>query len=124
MLDITSIFLKTFRSITNQDYNELKNNYSCSKEYTKVIFRLLGRCLSKSGYSYCKEYVRKFKPTNNVAKRYYKEYYRIDLVACSLRENIIDKEFTVVNWDLDIAIEHENNYKLWGDEAIKLSHIC
>jgi hypothetical protein len=33
-------------------------------------------------------------------------------------------DFQPYLWDLEVAIEHENNDKLWMDEVIKLSHIA
>ena len=61
-----------------------------------------------------------------------KEYYRIDLTGWSqLRDKIKadiprneSYDFQPYLWDLEVAIEHENNDKLWMDEVIKLSHIA
>jgi hypothetical protein len=61
-----------------------------------------------------------------------KEYYRIDLTGWrQLREKIKadipgggSYDFQPYLWDLEVAIEHENNDKLWMDEVIKLSHIA
>ena len=43
------------------------------------------------------------------------EYLRIDYTICPGESN--------TQWDLDIAIEHENNPNSWEDELTKLLHI-
>jgi hypothetical protein len=54
-----------------------------------------------------------------------KEYFRIDVIGyhCSSPKKIDWKKMNRHCWDLDIAIEHENDYKDWIDEIVKLAHI-
>ena len=62
------------------------------------------------------------------------EYYRIDIIAYDNKRKDEAKEiakslglskedFSPYLWDLEIALEHENNKREWLDEVIKLSHI-
>lgn len=62
------------------------------------------------------------------------EYYRIDIIAYDDKRRaeakeiakslgLTENEFSPYLWDLEIALEHENNKKEWLDEVIKLSHI-
>lgn len=56
------------------------------------------------------------------------EFYKIDFIYYKRRDNP-PKSFTipsgewVTNWDLEIAIEHENNYAHWLWDVAKLCHI-
>lgn len=57
-----------------------------------------------------------------------KEYYRIDLTAWTQLKNedyflLKDKDFEKYLWDLEVAVEHENNDKSWMDEVVKLMHV-
>lgn len=54
------------------------------------------------------------------------EYFRIDSMGYKARWQELP-EIKILNrhlWDLEIAVEHENNSKDWLDEVIKLAHIC
>lgn len=54
-----------------------------------------------------------------------KEYFRIDVIGyhCSSPKKIDWNKMNRHCWNLDIAIEHENDYKDWIDEIVKLAHI-
>lgn len=54
------------------------------------------------------------------------EYYRIDSMGYMRRYTELEKRdrFNPHLWDLEIAVEHENDPKDWLDEVIKLAHIC
>lgn len=54
------------------------------------------------------------------------EYFRIDAMGYSTKWKKLEKVsgFNPHLWDLQIAVEHENNPKDWLDEVIKLAHIC
>ena len=54
------------------------------------------------------------------------EYFRIDSMGYKTRWQELDekKGFNPHLWDLEIAVEHENDSKDWLDEVIKLAHIC
>ena len=56
-----------------------------------------------------------------------REYYRIDLIAWTQLKHrgylLKDRDFENYLWDLEVAVEHENNDKSWMDEVVKLMHI-
>lgn len=53
------------------------------------------------------------------------EFYRIDLGYFVVHDPVKDIEgkFYDYNWDLEVAIEHENNSSTWYYEFVKLVHI-
>lgn len=55
------------------------------------------------------------------------EYFRIDCIGwrqnSSKFSNSIPSGFEPHCWDLDVAVEHENNPADWLDEVVKLAHI-
>ncbi|GHU81408.1 hypothetical protein AGMMS50284_1080 [Clostridia bacterium] len=55
------------------------------------------------------------------------EYYRIDITSWIQRRNEINSQaphkFHSYLWDLQAAVEHENDSNDWMDEVIKLAHI-
>lgn len=55
------------------------------------------------------------------------EYFRIDIIGYeSHYQDIQNKRkdpITPYAWDLKVAVEHENNDKLWMDEIVKLAHV-
>ena len=56
------------------------------------------------------------------------EYYRIDASGWTDKKQSIQVEANLVGlnahlWDLQIAVEHENDVRDWTDELIKLVHI-
>ena len=54
------------------------------------------------------------------------EYFRIDSSGYTKRWEELEK-ISGLNphlWDLNIAVEHENDAKDWLDEVIKLAHVC
>ena len=57
---------------------------------------------------------------------YQNEYYRVDALGYTSQRNALDsiKGFHAQCWDLQIAVEHENDPEEWLDEVIKLAHIC
>lgn len=109
-----------------EEDKEEKNRvtYNYTKKWTAYIMNLLDELLQNEF---------KFVDIKNNDKRTNREYFRIDLVGwekCknSKWENAAKKttEDAGLNfhfWDLDIAIEHENNSKDWSYEVIKLCHI-
>ena len=54
------------------------------------------------------------------------EYFRIDSMGYKSRWRELEEKsgFNRHLWDLEIAVEHENDCKDWLDEVIKLAHIC
>lgn len=56
------------------------------------------------------------------------EYYRIDAIGWKehgddAKQEAADVELNWHQWDLEIAVEHENNHLDWTDELTKLVHI-
>lgn len=90
-----------------------------NKDYTEFIIGMMEEIIGKNH-------------TGGAGLETSKEYYRIDLTGWrQLREKIKadipgngSYDFQPYLWDLEVAIEHENNDKLWMDEVIKLSHIA
>ena len=87
------------------------DDYTTIKHYTTVIIELLKKIL-----------------TDDFGLNWSKEYYRLDLCAWETSSEIISAQTTAVGltpylWDLKIAIEHENDKKLWLDELVKIVHI-
>lgn len=54
-----------------------------------------------------------------------REYFRIDLVGYIKKESTktLHRNLQKYSWDLEVAVEHENDYRLWVDEVVKLAHI-
>lgn len=52
-----------------------------------------------------------------------REYYKIDLVGWTQRNPITTNHMNFYDWKLDFALEHENDWKEWVDEVIKLLYI-
>lgn len=54
------------------------------------------------------------------------EYLRIDAIGYTTKKKNLDSSvgLNAHLWDLQIAVEHENDPKDWLDEVVKLSHIC
>ena len=63
-----------------------------------------------------------FDPENEIQK----EFYRIDVIYYKVYANR-QADFTIPNeewnWDLEVAIEHDNNSKHWPFNVAKLCHI-
>ncbi|MBN2351379.1 MAG: hypothetical protein JXD23_02340 [Spirochaetales bacterium] len=89
--------------ITTGDW---KKKYFTDKEWTPFIMNVLA-AIGKKPFGY---------HDNGISR----EYYRIDLGYFSFPDNT---EYPKFEWDFDVAIEHENNGRLWFDELIKLAHI-
>lgn len=79
-------------------------------EFTKQITEIINNIIKNSGLC----------PEN--------EYYRIDAIGWSDHKDLIEDEAVKARmkphlWDLEIAVEHENDIMDWTDELIKLLHI-
>lgn len=112
-------FWGNFQKIFKNDsplINEAKTKWQSNKKYTEFILCKIGNFLKEDNTVFIS-----------------KEYYRIDLTSWrqlkgnqyKLFENkdFEDKEFENYLWDLEVAVEHENNDKSWMDEVVKLLHI-
>lgn len=86
--------------------------YLHSKEYTNLVNR---------------EIVRDILSENGLQHTY--EYYRIDVIGWNYIENeTLKRVYEKVglryhSWKLEFAFEHENLYRDWNDEAIKLLYV-
>lgn len=108
-------FWNRFSECLVEKQGKAENAWKYNKDYTEFIIGMMEEIIGKEGAGF---------ETS-------KEYYRIDLTGWSqLREKIKadipsngNYDFQPYLWDLEVAIEHENNDKLWMDEVIKLSHI-
>lgn len=101
-------------------YNENEGKNAATKEFTKGIINLL---ISVFNEFEIKKQGRK--NANRSGKYYNKEYYRIDLfgwkrVNCDIENST---HLNLHSWRPLIAVEHENDYKDWSDEVIKLLYI-
>ena len=84
--------------------------WASSKEYTTFILGKIASFLKEQEFETSKE------------------YYRIDLTGWKQLKGdryklLKDKDFENYLWDLEVAVEHENNDKSWMDEVVKLMHI-
>lgn len=110
-------FYNEFTSEENLEvfYKNYKANYA---EYTKMILEILEKNI-------CKEENENRDDKTEMSK----EYFRIDLIGWTDKRKEIYKEkysegiLKRQGWSFDIAIEHENNYRLWAEEVIKLAYI-
>ena len=97
---------------------EAAKKWNYSKDYTEFIIEMMENMIGA-------------KDKGGLGFETSKEYYRIDLTGWTQRRNEIENNipknkdyvFQPYCWDLEIAIEHENNDRLWMDEIIKLLHI-
>lgn len=109
-------FWKAFQSAMRKNIDSAKKAWPYNKDYTDFIVKMLEEMLGKEGEGY----------------EISREYYRIDLTAWVQKRQRVAAQvptnaayrFQPYLWDLEIAVEHENNDKLWMDEVIKLAHIC
>ena len=100
-------FSKIFEA--NSEYlQQATQSYQHNTEFTNFIIERINQIIKSRGW---------------VAQN---EYFRID--AMGYRSHYKDLEkisgFNQHLWDLEIAVEHENDKKDWLDEVIKLAHIC
>ena len=82
--------------------------YPHTKSFTEFIIKEINKIIESQGLH----------PQN--------EYFRIDSMGYKSRWQELDekKGFNPHLWDLEIAVEHENDSKDWLDEVIKLAHVC
>lgn len=54
-----------------------------------------------------------------------REYFRIDLIGyeSNASSTLLTGNLQKYSWNLKVAVEHENDYRLWVDEVVKLAHI-
>ena len=102
-----NFFKKFSESINKVTFDD----YTLNGRYTNVIIDILKEML-----------------VNDFGLNWSKEYYRLDLCAWESTPELISTTTMRAGlkpylWNLKIAIEHENDKKLWLDELVKLIHI-
>lgn len=110
----TAFFDKVMKTKT-ETRKELVDLWDNSKDFTDKMTEII------SGI------IKEFDKTLTVQP----EYLRIDIPARKKNNGNgneksfckVEPNFEKYDWNLEIAVEHENNYRLWMDEVIKLAHI-
>ena len=114
-------FWKNFKKLFEEGSNSLKNAqkyWDNQREFTNKFINEYLPSIMKEKETVTTEF----------------EYYRIDIIAYDNKRKyeaeeiakslgLSKTEFSPYLWDLEIALEHENNKKEWLDEVVKLSHI-
>lgn len=133
-------FYEKFQKLLNNTLlkvgeNTLSNIYESNTEWTKLMLgdkhkRDTPGAKTNSENNGILSQVLKEIDTNTETE---KEYYRIDLIgwkdnACkgTLQDHIrksAAKSMACSLWNLEVAVEHENNGNLWLDEVCKLAYI-
>ena len=95
--------------------NQLRNDWTTSKVFTESISKVITNII-KDCYG-----------ENSITVQ--PEYLRIDIPAWQKNsgndQSFVEEapNFQKYDWNLKVAVEHENDYRLWMDEVIKLAHI-
>ncbi len=111
MFEQSKWFYEEFSKIFAKDSEDLQEAitiYQNNTKFTKFIIERINKIIKTKNNDYCNEYFR-------IDAMGYKSHYT-DLKKIS--------NFNQHLWDLEIAVEHENDKKDWLDEVIKLAHIC
>lgn len=105
------MFLEKFLQIFKDERAEAVKAYPGNKDFTRFIMPRINRLLGNEIFEQAL--------VSN-------EYFRIDAIKWIDRKKDIDacKYLSKHLWDLEIAVEHENDSRAWMDEVIKLAHIC
>lgn len=108
MFEKSKQFFNEFNAIFSKKRNEAVSKYTDNTAFTAFIVDEINTIIRKMEY----------RPQN--------EYFRIDSSGYTSRYEELEKikNFNPHLWDLEIAVEHENDSKDWLDEVIKLAHIC
>ena len=111
MYEKSKQFFNSFNSIFDVDSptrEEAITEYVHTKSFTEFIITQINGIIEAQGLH----------PQN--------EYFRIDSMGYKSRWRELSKNKGINPhlWDLEIAVEHENDSKDWLDEVIKLAHIC
>lgn len=111
MFDQSKWFYDEFRSTFSSNHplrQTAIDAYTKNTSYTSFITQRINEIIASKHYNY------------------QNEYYRIDAIGYTPRWTELDENQMLCGhlWDLEIAVEHENDAKDWLDEVIKLAHIC
>ena len=95
-----------------KDDPEAKESYPSNKSFTSFVIPKINEILDNS--------------IEQQLKNVQNEYYRIDAIKWAKCKNDNDRSCHLRNhlWDLQVAVEHENDSRDWMDEVTKLAHIC
>ena len=115
MVYTADLFFRDFVQ-SAQEHITLTEYKSSLPEFTEKIMHLISEIVDQIPGEY----------TDNLISQ--KEYFRIDVSGWESKSKSFSKAANAVNlnsyaWDLRVAVEHENNPKLWLDEVVKLAHI-
>lgn len=104
-------FLKKFLQIFKDESAEAVKAYPGNKDFTRFIMPRINNILGNETFEQAL--------VSN-------EYFRIDAIKWADRKKDIGacKYLSKYLWDLEIAVEHENDSRAWMDEVIKLAHVC
>ena len=108
MFERSRHFFKEFNAIFARHRDEAAAKYTDNTAFTDFIVGKINDVIHSMGAC----------PQN--------EYFRIDASGYTSRygEPKTVKGFHGHCWDLEIAVEHENDPSDWLDEVVKLAHIC
>lgn len=102
-------FLKDFQQIFMEQKEKAEVAYCSNKKFTVFIIDEIEKIIQKHNYEI------------------QKEYFRIDAIGWTPKADLIeDTEGVHLShhlWDMEIAVEHENDQRDWMDEVVKLAHI-
>lgn len=112
-MTLAEVFAKQF--VDKANYVD-KTLYSRNKKWTENTTKWIEKILTGTEI------------TNILGKKAEtsREYYRIDITSWIQREDELDTKNIGLSphlWDLEAAVEHENNSKEWLDEVCKLAYI-
>lgn len=97
------------------DHDQLCKDWTTSKVFTDSISKVIANII-ESNYE-----------KNSITVQ--PEYLRIDIPAWQKNsgndQTFVNEDttFQKYDWNLKVAVEHENDHRLWMDEVIKLAHI-
>lgn len=103
-------FFNEFQRIFQDNRQDAESTYYSNTEFTTFITGEINTLLA------------------NAEQKKQNEYYRIDAIQWTPKADLIgnheDIQLNDHLWDLEIAVEHENDPKDWMDEVVKLAHIA
>lgn len=100
-----------YRELVNKTLSSELGEYQKSKTWTRTMLEKVIKSILQ-----------------NYSLKTEKEYFRIDMIGWTQKKTQLHNKCKKVNlnshlWDLQAAVEHENNSKAWLDEVCKLAYI-
>jgi hypothetical protein len=104
-------FYDKFAAELQRNVKVAKETYPHNKTYTRFIINLIENA------------IKSFPPIQTS-----REYYRVDITGWTNEKGMLDdcgkpNLFAEHLWKLYVAVEHENTWKRWMDEVVKLWYI-